>query len=67
VTPRETAAINNEGGRHTERERERERESRGATAGKRIEKKKNSNKGLTTGVGYSGRAALRRGQCNMYA
>jgi hypothetical protein len=22
---------------------------------------------LTTGMGYSGRAALRRGQCNMYA
>jgi hypothetical protein len=48
--------MNNGGGRYSERERERVAERR---LEKKI-KKMNSNKRLTIGVGYSGRAALRR-------
>jgi hypothetical protein len=53
--------MNNGGGRYSERERE------SRSGGWKKIMKKNSNKGLTTGIGYSGPAALRRGQCDMYA
>jgi hypothetical protein len=50
-------------GRH--RERERERGSRGGGWKKKGEEEQLQMSAI--GVGYSGRAALRRGQCGMYA
>jgi hypothetical protein len=52
AAPQEAAAKNNGGGRYSGRERGRERESRGATAEKKIKKKKN--KRLTIDVGHLG-------------
>jgi hypothetical protein len=52
VVPRGAAAMNNGGGRCSERE----------SQGSDLEKKKT----LTTGVGYLGQAALRREQCDVY-
>jgi hypothetical protein len=53
--------MSNGGGRCSERERERDAELR---LGKKMKKKKER---LTTGVGYSGQAALRREQCDVHA
>jgi hypothetical protein len=51
--------MNNGGGRYSERESQ-------SDGWKKIKKKK-KNKRLTIGVGYSGRAALRREQCDVHA
>jgi hypothetical protein len=61
--------MNNGGGCYSEREREteRHRERKSRSGGWKIIEKDNTNKRLAIGVGYSGRAALRREQCDVHA